>query len=133
MHRREIRITAVAASLGTGPVMLFGVRAAFALALVACSASDDLPPPQISAVAPTHAPPSTTVTIIGDYFCHQLPNDDPLACANVGAVEFGADVATAGLYTDTSIMAEVPAGIGTVRLVVTVAGRVSNGVDFTFD
>jgi hypothetical protein len=103
------------------------------VALVACSANDDLPSPQIGSVTPTHAAPGTTVVIAGSYFCHQPENEDPLACANTGSVSFDAAVASPSTYTDTSVMVEVPNNPGTVQIRITVAGHVSNAVGFTIE
>jgi hypothetical protein len=115
---------------------LIDLRAVIAVVagmLAACSANDDTPAPQISSISPNHAVPGTTVLISGSYFCHQPANEDPLACANTGAVEFGTSVANATQYMDTSITVEVPGAVGTVRVVVEVSSETSNGVSFTFD
>jgi hypothetical protein len=107
--------------------------AAIVLALTACSASDDMPAPHISSVSPDHAVAGTVVLISGSYFCHQPANEDPLACANTGVVEFGTSVGVASQYTDSAIMVEVPSGAGSVEVVVEVASESSNAVGFTFD
>jgi hypothetical protein len=76
-----------------------------------CTASDDVPAPMISAVNPEHAQPGVSVTIIGDFFCQQPETGgevDPLACANVGTVNFGPTPANVGMYTEHMITAEVP-------------------------
>jgi hypothetical protein len=103
------------------------------VALAACSANDDMPAPQISSISPAHAAPGSIVLISGSYFCHQPAGGDPLSCANVGAVQFGTSASNASEYTDTSIMAVVPSGVGAVQVVVEVAGETSNAVAFTID
>ena len=103
------------------------------VALVACSANDDFPSPQISSVTPARAVPGTTIAIAGSYFCHQKDNEDPLACANIGSVSFDTSTASASTYTDTSVMVEVPNNPGAVQIRITVAGDVSNGVGFTIE
>lgn len=116
------------------------MRAAIALAvlmLAACSANDDVPAPAVASITPDHAAPGTAVVIAGSYFCQQ-PADgsdvDPLACKTMGTVQFGTDQVEPQQYTDTSITVDVPqASAGAVSVRVTVAGRASNGVDFTID
>jgi len=109
------------------------VRLALAL-VAACSANDDVPSPQIAAVTPASASPGTVVTVAGSYFCQQptMP-DDPLACENLGEVRFGTASGNVALYSDTSIMVEVPGGLGTVAVTVAAAGRTSNAVDFVIE
>jgi hypothetical protein len=104
-----------------------------AIALAGCSSNDDLPAPQISSITPSHAAPASVVLISGAYFCHQPANEDPLACAHVGVVDFGASAGVSSQYTDTQIMAEVPSGLGTVQVVVQVGAETSNAVAFTID
>jgi hypothetical protein len=106
---------------------------ALVVLLVACSANDDLPSPAISAISPDQAAAASVVVISGNYFCHQPATEDPLACDNIGTVEFGATAAIASQYTDTAIMAEVPSGQGSVEVVVVVAGHSSNAVGFTIE
>ncbi|HEY5945760.1 MAG TPA: IPT/TIG domain-containing protein [Kofleriaceae bacterium] len=109
---------------------------AIAVALVsicACSASDDIPAPRIATISPDHGPAGAGVRITGEYFCQQLETEDPLACAQMGTVHFGTTIATLTTYTDSEVMAEVPAGTGNVRVTISVAGRISNGVTFTFE
>jgi hypothetical protein len=111
-------------------------RCVFVVAIVACTAGDDVPAPRISSVNPTHAPPGAVVTIIGDYFCQQpeTGEEDPLACENTGSVVFGATPATLSTYTERAITADVPAlEPGRVGVSLTVAGRRSNAADFIVD
>jgi hypothetical protein len=108
----------------------FALLAAIAFS---CSANDDIPAPLISSVTPNHAPPGATVTVSGSYFCQQPTTEDPLACANMGVVEFGVTSATTSQYTDTAIMVEVPNALGNVDITVNTGGRVSNTADFTID
>ena len=111
----------------------FVVVAAAAL-LAACSANDDFPAPQIASINPTHATPGTAVLIAGDYFCHQS-EEDPQGppCTTMGAIYFGSMVANALQYDETQIMAEVPTGVGSVDVTISVAGERSNAITFTFD
>jgi hypothetical protein len=97
---------------------------------VACNA--DVPPPMISSVFPDHSRPGTQVTIEGSSFCQQAEEDeDPLACENVGGVVFDQSPAEVLQYLDTSISVTVPeAPPGSVRIVIQVAGRTSDGVGF---
>jgi hypothetical protein len=113
--------------------MVRALAIAGVVAVVGCSANDDLPSPQIASVTPTHAPPSTTVVIAGSYFCHQPANEDPLACANMGSVSFDTSVADASTYTDTMVVVDVPNNPGSVEIRINVLGHVSNGIGFTID
>jgi hypothetical protein len=102
-----------------------------------CSAGDDVPAPAVSAVVPDHASPGVTVMIVGDYFCQQPETggeEDPLACANMGAVLFGTTPATVAFYAEQMISVEVPPlDSGKVNVAVSVAGRHSNSVAFVVD
>ena len=103
-----------------------------ALGLAACSANDDIPAPQVSAVLPATATSGAVVTVEGSYFCQRpaTGNEDPL-CTSTGEVSFGASPGTISQWTDTAITVEVPQGIaGTVDLTVIVNGRSSNPVSF---
>jgi IPT/TIG domain-containing protein len=103
------------------------------LVLTACSASDDIPAPLISAVQPDSATAGSVVVVNGSYFC-QRPDtgqEDPI-CDTPGEVQFGDSPATVTSYSDTTIMVEVPQGlIGAVSLDVVANGRESNSVTFT--
>lgn len=103
--------------------------------LVACTASDDIPAPQVSNVVPDHASPGSVVVISGAYFCQQPPdNDGDPICNITGTVEFGTVPGTPTTWSDTTIMVEVPAGTsGEADVSVTAAGRASNSVGFTAD
>ena len=98
-----------------------------------CTASDDIHPPSIGAVMPTSGMAGTTITVIGSYFCAQpeTPDEDPLACENVGAVTFGSVPGTIAQYTDMTILVEVP-GVapGPLDIHVSVSGRTSGGARF---
>jgi hypothetical protein len=107
------------------------------LALAACTANDDVPAPAISAVTPDHAQPGTFATVTGSSLCQQprgSGDDDPLGCAHVGTVLFGATPGTVTSYTDTMVMAEVPSlAPGSSDVFVTVAGRSSNSLGFVVE
>jgi hypothetical protein len=99
----------------------------------ACSANDDIPAPIVSSVVPDTAPVGSVVTVSGSYFCQRPPSksEDP-TCTAIGTVRFGALSGIPSVYTDTTIMVEVPAGAsGVVDLSVTAAGRTSNSITFT--
>jgi hypothetical protein len=107
------------------------------LALAGCSANDDVPAPSISAVLPDHGTPGSVVTVTGAGLCQQprgSSDDDPFACAHVGVVLFGVAPATATAYTDAIVMVEVPpVATGRSSVMVVVAGRSSNSLDFTVE
>jgi hypothetical protein len=111
------------------------VRAYVVIAVVvaACSANDDIPAPRIASITPDHGMAGASVTIDGDFFCHQLESEDPLLCEQQGTVHFGTAVADVISYADAMIVADVPNIIGKVRVTVDVAGEVSNGIDFTVE
>ncbi len=111
------------------------LRCAACLVLVACSANDDVPAPLVGSVTPGHAPPGAVVRIDGDYFCGPPPDgDNPDACPFTGLVGLGTVPSISSLWTPTTIMVEVPTGQrGEVELVVIVAGRRSNDLDFVID
>lgn len=101
---------------------------------LSCTAGEDIPAPAVSSLTPTHASPGSIVTINGSYFCQQPDNEDPLACANPGSVDFGSVPATVAMYADRSITVEVPSlPPGSVAVTVTSAGRRSNHVGFGID
>ena len=103
------------------------------VALVACSANDDVPAPQLGSVVPARATAGTVVTVVGNYFCQRpnTGNEDPL-CDTTGQVNFGASAGTVTSWSDTTIMVEVPQGaLGPVVLSVIVNGRSSNPISFT--
>lgn len=104
-----------------------------ALLTAACSANDDIPAPRIASITPNHATAGTSVTLDGDFFCHQLESEDPLVCAQQGTVHFGTAVADVIVYADAMIVADVPDVTGKVRVSVEVAGEASNGFDFTVE
>ena len=116
-----------------GPLSLIGW-----LALVACSANDDVPAPSISGVQPDHGMPGITVTVSGSYLCQQPRTDgsdvDTLACTHIGTVMFGTTPGVVLSYTDTMASVQVPAlTSGTVDVGVSVAGRTSNRIGFLVD
>lgn len=115
------------------------MRAALVLAttLVSCSAGDDLPAPLISSITPRDGISGAPITIEGDYLCQQQETgelEDPLGCENVGSVSFDQTPANVGFYSEMMVTTDVP-GLppGTYRVVISVAGRHSNGVPFTID
>jgi hypothetical protein len=105
--------------------------------LAACSANDDVPAPRIASITPDHAPVGAVVMIAGDFFCAQPEEDeesDPLACDVIGVVNFGATSSEASAYSDELINVEVPEAMRERTMVsVTVAGRVSNHIEFTVE
>jgi hypothetical protein len=106
------------------------------VACAGCTQSDDVPAPLIATVLPEHAPPGVSVTISGHGFCQQpdTGDEDPLACVNMGIVEFGQVPGTIVSYTDDMISVEVPAlELGPTTVSVAVAGRRSNRAGFTVD
>jgi hypothetical protein len=77
--------------------------------------------------------PGTTITLTRSYFCAQpeSPDEDPLACENVGAVTFGSVPATIAQYTDMTILVEVPdVAPGPLDIHVSVSGRTSSSARF---
>ncbi len=104
------------------------------LAMLGCSANDDIPSPLVSALNPSHAPPAAVIMVTGDYFCQQPIMGEDNVCDAVGTVNFGATPGIISAYTDTSIMVEVPDGLSVpVPVSVTAAGKTSNSVTFTPD
>jgi hypothetical protein len=108
------------------------------VAVSACSANDDVPAPAIGAVLPDHAVPGATVMVSGSYLCQQPRTEsddvDPLACEHVGAVLFDTAPGLVSSYTDNLALVEVPAlAPGRFSVVVSVAGRSSNGVGFVVE
>ena len=110
-----------------------------AIALAGCTANDDIHAPTLSSVSPTRATAGTSIVLTGSYFCQQPEphgggDVDPFACVNMGNVQFGTSPVSPSQYTDTSITVEVPnASQGSSTLSVSVAGRTSNGVEFTIE
>jgi hypothetical protein len=103
--------------------------------LAACSASDDVPSPQLASVSPSHAPSGSVVMVSGSYFCQRPDNgeEDP-TCDSVGIVDFGTVPGTTTTWADNAIMVEVPHGnAGDVDLSVSAGGRISNSISFSID
>jgi hypothetical protein len=101
------------------------------VAMLGCSANDDIPSPQISSLNPDHGPAGAVIMIAGQYFCQAPVGEDP-ACDTVGTVSFDAAPGIVSSYTDTAIMVEVPTGnTGEVTVRVTAAGKTSNAITFT--
>ena len=102
--------------------------------VTACSGNADVPAPKISSVFPDHGQMGEQVMIEGSAFCQQpdeATDEDPSACANTGTVVFDQQPAEVLAYSDTSIMVTVPViAAGSVRIVVQVAGRTSDGAGF---
>jgi hypothetical protein len=114
----------------------FPLRLICFIACAGCTQSDDVPAPAIASVSPDHAPAGASVMIAGQGFCQQpdTGGEDPLACANMGLVEFGQVPGSIGSYTDDMISVEVPAlASGPTTITVAVAGRRSNRADFVVD
>ncbi len=98
------------------------------LLALGCSAGEDIPEPLIASVTPDHATPGASIMIVGDYFCQEPGGDQ---CDNTGTVAFDATPANVGMYSEHTIMVEVPAvTAGRVDITVTAAGRTSNNVEF---
>jgi hypothetical protein len=110
-----------------------------AVASLGCTAGDDIHTPSIASVNPTRATIGTSIVVSGSYFCAQVepavPDDiDPLACKNIGTVQFGSLPVSASQYTDTEITVPVPdVSPGSIQLRVSVSGRTSNQVSFTVE
>ncbi|PYT87372.1 MAG: hypothetical protein DMG36_25435 [Acidobacteria bacterium] len=79
-------------------------------------------PPTISSLSPTSGPVGTVVTITGTLFG---------STQGSSAVAFNGASATPSSWSNTSIVAAVPAGAMTGNVVVTANGVSSNGVSFT--
>ena len=106
-----------------------------AIVVGACSASDDVPSPQIASIQPDHGPSGSVVLIAGSYFCQRPQNgqQDP-TCDAVGIVDFGTVPGTTTSWADNTIMVEVPhVNVGDVDVSVSAAGRISNAISFTID
>ena len=78
--------------------------------------------PTITSLSPTSGAVGTSVTISGNYFG---------ASQGSSTVTFNGTAATPTSWSNTSIVAPVPAGATTGYVVVTVGGVASNGVTFT--
>ena len=104
------------------------------VAMLGCSANDDIPAPLISSLNPNHGPAGGVIMVAGQYFCQQPPGEDPACDSAAGTVSFDAAPGIVSAYTDTSIMVEVPTGLsGHVTVRVTAAGRTSNAATFTVE
>jgi hypothetical protein len=107
--------------------------------IAACTANDDIHAPHLATVQPDQAPSGTQVQLTGAYFCAQPEPEpgeeiDPLRCDHVGSVVFGTSTALVSIYTDSSILAEVPAlPVGDIDIYVSVDGRVSNTLGFSIE
>ncbi len=81
----------------------------------------------------------TSIAISGTAFCqqpsgHEGDEQDPLACDNVGTVQFGASAVSSVQYTDTAVTAVIPdLPPGSIEVRISVAGRVSNSVALTIE
>jgi hypothetical protein len=78
----------------------------------------------ITTISPANGPDSTQVTITGKAFSETPAND---------AVFFNGKQATVVSANDTVILAVVPTLAGTGNITVTVDGKTSNGIIFTYD
>ena len=101
------------------------------LVVLGCSAGEDVPEPLIASVMPDHAAPGASVMIVGDYFCQEPVGDQ---CDNAGTVAFDATPANVGMYSEHSIMVEVPRAMtGPVEVRVIADGRTSNAAEFRIE
>ena len=119
------------ASVTTGTYSLTCTAAGFTTASVATvpvqaggSTTENiaLSTPNISALSPSSGPVGTIVTISGVNFG---------AAQGSSTVTFAGTGATPTQWSNTAIVAAVPAGGGTGSVIVTVGGGASNGVTFT--
>lgn len=107
--------------------------------LAACTANDDVPAPRLSSIVPVRATPGTAVMLFGDHLCQQpdtggSDEEDPLACANTGLVDFDRVPGAVGTYTDTAVTAIVPdLPAGNADVAVVVLGRRSNGIELQIE
>jgi YD repeat-containing protein len=81
-----------------------------------------IPPPTVTSVSPVTGRIGTAVTITGSNFG---------AIQGASTVTFNGVVASPTSWSNTSIVASVPAGASSGPVVVTVAGRASSGLPFT--
>ena len=79
-------------------------------------------PPSISNISPTLGQVGTSVTVNGSNFG---------ATQGTSTIKFNGTTATPTTWSDTTIVAAVPAGATTGPVIVTVSGAASNGVTFT--
>lgn len=106
---------------------------------VACSANDDVPAPAIASVSPARAMIGSAIAISGSGFCQQPLEDDgdeqdPLACAHVGTVQFGTASVSPVEYADTVVTAVIPdLPPGAIEVRISVAGRATNAVSLTIE
>src|SRR5690349_19894632 len=107
-----------------------------AFAGIGCTQIEDVPAPHLASVVPAQASPGTVVSLAGTALC-QVAHDsgeEPIVCPNAGAVVFGTAPASATLWSDDLVMAEVPAaGPGSAPVRVTVNGRSSNALAFEIE
>ncbi len=106
------------------------------LLLTGCLSNEDIPAPAITTISPAHGAPGIIVSISGDHFCQQPESEesDPLACLNVGSVEFGLVPATIASYAEHSITCEVPAiAAGKVDVSLAVHARRSSSITFVVE
>jgi hypothetical protein len=103
------------------------------VAMLGCSANEDIPAPLIASLNPNHGPAGAVIMIAGQYFCQAPQAEDSQACDSAtGTVSFDAAPGIVSAYTDTAIMVEVPTGLsGHVTVRVTAAGKTSNAAGFT--
>lgn len=119
------------ASVATGTYSLTCTAAGFSTASIATvpvqaggttSENIALSTPNISALSPSSGPVGTVVTISGTNFGAQR---------GASTVTFAGTGATPTQWSNTAIVADVPAGVATGSVIVTVNGAASNGVTFT--
>jgi hypothetical protein len=111
-------------------------RSVLVLLLTGCLNNEDIPAPAITTISPAHGAPGIIVSISGDHFCQQPESEesDPLACLNVGSVEFGLVPATIASYAEHSITCEVPAiASGKVDVSLAVHARRSSSITFVVE
>lgn len=112
-----------------------GLLGSFAMA--ACMSMEEAPAPGITALTPDHARPGAVVTVAGKYLCQQPQRSedlDPVVCAHVGTVMFGAMPSTVMSYKDARVQVVVPAlPSSRIDVLIMVAGRTSNRMAFVVD
>ena len=106
-------------------------------AMTACMSMEEAPAPGIIALTPDHGRPGAVVTVVGKYLCQQPQRSedlDPVVCAHVGTVMFGAMPGTVMSYKDAMIQVAVPAlPSSRIDVLIMVDGQTSNRMAFVVD